>query len=191
VFLETLLCENGVLHHAGYHQQRLNATLTHRNSSHSYDLKKLILPPIEGVYRCRFLYDAYGYEIQFYPYVPKRINSLNIIHADTIDYPFKYSDRHQLNALYEQRGECDDVLIIRNGTLTDTTIANIALYDGINWLTPEKPLLEGTTRARLIDEGFLIPAPLRLEDIAHAQKIAVLNALMGFVEVENGIIIQK
>lgn len=191
MFLETLLCENGVLHHADYHQLRLDTTLRHFNVSRTYDLKTLIIPPTEGVYKCRFLYDAHRCEIRFHPYLPKRIHSLKLIHADTIDYPFKYADRHQLNALYEQRGECDDIVIVRNGSLTDTTIANIALYDGTQWLTPKNPLLAGTTRARLIDEGIIFPASLRVSDILHAQKIAIFNALMGFVEVENGIIVHN
>lgn len=191
MFVETLLCENGVLHHPRYHQRRLDATLRHFNVSRTYDLENLITPPAEGVYKCRFLYDAHRCEIQFHPYLPKRIRSLKLIHADTLDYPFKYADRHQLNTLYEQRGECDDIVIVRNGCLTDTTIANIAIHDGTQWVTPIIPLLAGTTRARLIDEGFLIPAPLRESDILHAQKIAIFNALMGFVEVENGIIVHS
>lgn len=70
----------------------------------------------------------------------------------------------------------------------DTTIANIALYIENQWLTPQVPLLHGTTRARLLDEGFLSPAPLTPNHLADATKIAVMNAMIGFVEIENGII---
>jgi len=189
VFLETLRCENGDIAHLSYHQYRLDITLNHFGIPPLYDLKYLIVAPKEGLYRCRFLYNAEGFSIEFHPYLPKSINTLKLIHADSIDYPFKYSDRTTLNTLYDQREECDDVLIVKNGYLSDTTLANIALYDGTRWLTPDKPLLEGTTRARLIHEGFLFPAPLPLDAVLHAKKVAVFNALMGFVEVEHGIII--
>lgn len=189
MFLETLRCENGTIAQLSYHQNRLDATLKHWGIGARYDLGHLILPPKEGVFRCRFLYSTEGFTIEFHPYFPKSVNALKLIHADSIDYPFKYSDRTALNTLYDQREECDDVLIIKNGYLTDTTLANIALYDGTRWLTPETPLLKGTTRARLIHAGILVPAPLYVEDIAYAKKVAVFNALMGFVEVEHGIII--
>lgn len=189
MFLETLLCEEGEVMNLSCHQERLDKTLAHFALPCTYDLQRLITPPLQGRYRCRFLYDESGCVAEYIPYIPKRVTALRAVIADDIDYPFKSADRTKLDLLHSLRQECDDVLIVRNGFITDTTIANIALYDGTAWLTPDQPLLEGTTRARLIKEGLLMPAPLRLEDIRYAQKVAVMNALMGFVEVENGIII--
>ena len=39
--------------------------------------------------------------------------------------------------------EQDEILITRNGLLTDTSIANIALFNGKEWHTPKHPLLKG------------------------------------------------
>lgn len=103
-------------------------------------------------------------------------------------YPLKYTHRDHLNNLFARRELCDDVLIVKDGLLKDSTIANIALYIHGQWLTPKTPLLYGTTRARLIDEGLLLPAVLTPENIPKAQKIAIMNAMVGFVEIENGII---
>lgn len=90
--------------------------------------------------------------------------------------------------LFEQRNGCDDILIVKNNLITDTSIANIAfLLDG-QWFTPKSPLLKGTTRARLIDEGKIKIAHLRLSDVNNTSKIALMNAMMGWVEMENGII---
>ncbi len=127
-------------------------------------------------------------QIEYHPYIPKKITSLRLIHDDTIDYSSKYSDRNALNKHFEARDGCDDILIVKNGALTDTTIANIALLINNQWLTPKSPLLEGTTRARLIDEGKIIPAHLNLSDLRKAPKIALMNAMTGFIEMENGII---
>lgn len=189
MLLETIRCEHGQALHLPYHQQRLDATLQALGIRAAFDLQALMIPPEEGIFRCRFLYGAEGFTIEYHPYAPRTFRSLRIVHADTLDYRHKYADRSGLNALFEQRGACDDVLIVRGGMLCDTTIANIALLIGEQWLTPEEPLLMGTTRARLIDEGVLTPAPLRVGDICRARKVAVMNTMMGLVEVENGIIL--
>jgi len=188
MLLETIRCEEGLPLHLPYHQKRLDDSLQSLSINTGYDLKTLITPPVRGVFRCRFLYDSEHYSIDFIPYVPKKISSLKLIHADHLEYPLKYSNRDTLNALFEQRGDCDDVLIVKNGLLTDTTIANIALFIDGRWFTPKSPLLRGTTRERLIEEGLLIPAPLTPSDISKATQIKVLNALVGMIEVENGII---
>lgn len=188
MLLETIRCEGALPLHLSYHQLRLDATCQSLGISRTYDLESLIIPPDEGVYRCRFLYDATAASIEFHPYVQRTFSSLKLINGDAVDYPFKYADRSDLDRLFEQREGCDDVLIVQDRFLRDTTIANVALHIGGRWMTPERPLLGGTTRARLIDEGFLLPAALRVEDIAKADKIALINAMMGFVEVEHGII---
>jgi len=183
------LCDQGVAQHLSYHQQRLDATLKKFNISTSYILSELIDPPENTLYRCRFLYDESQYRIEYHPYVPKKITSLRLIYTTAIEYSSKYSNRSSLDKLFDARNGCDDILIVKNGYLTDTTIANIALFIDNQWLTPEAPLLEGTTRSRLLDEGKIIPARLSVSDALKAPKIALMNAMTGFIEMENGIIL--
>lgn len=73
--------------------------------------------------------------------------------SDTIDYRYKSTDRKELEALYALRGNQDDVLIVRNNLLTDTSIANVALEKEGVWYTPRTPLLKGTKRALLLEQG--------------------------------------
>jgi 4-amino-4-deoxychorismate lyase len=188
MLLETIRCEHKEAKYLSYHQKRLEQACQTLGITKQYDLRTLITPPDEKLYRCRFLYDTQGYSIEFHPYSPKKIGSLKLITCDSLEYPLKYADREALNLLFELRGVCDDVLIVKNGCLSDTTIANVALKIEEVWFTPDNPLLKGTTRARLIDEGFLTPSPLKPSDIAKATKIAIMNAMVGFIEVENGII---
>ena len=47
-------------------------------------------------------------------------------------------------------------LIVKDGYLTDTSIANIALYDGYTWFTPAHPLLRGTKRAELLNKQLIV-----------------------------------
>ena len=72
------------------------------------------------------------------------------------------------------------VEIIKDELITDTSIANIALYIENQWFTPKKPLLKGTTRARLIYEEFLTEKDLTVEDLKKSTKFAVMNAMVDF-----------
>lgn len=188
MFLETIRCVDGVALNLPYHQARLDRSLSTLNAEQTFNLKGVITPPKEGLFRCRFLYDPLRYTVEFLPYTVRSVASLKLVYDDSIEYPLKYADRKGLDALYELRGECDDVLIVKNALLRDTTIANIALRIDNRWLTPKNPLLAGTTRARLLEEGFVIEAELTADDIAKADRVAVMNAMVGFIEVENGII---
>lgn len=188
LLFETIRCEDGVVAHLPYHQKRLINSLQCLGSKTHFDLEELIVPPSNGLYRCRFLYDTTDYCIEFHPYTPRPMASLRLVFDDTVHYPLKYTNRHQFDNLFTRRDACDDVLIVKEGILRDTTIANIALFIEGQWLTPQQPLLHGTTRERLLDEGFLLPAVLTPNDIPKAQKIAIMNAMVGFVEIENGII---
>lgn len=185
--LETIRCEAGEPQHLVYHQQRLDFSLKRLGYTITYSLEELISPPDKGLYRCRFIYDQTGYLIEYHPYQPRAIQTLKLIHSD-INYSLKFADRTQLDHLFALKEAYDDVLIVRNGLLTDTSIANIALYIDDHWLTPKFPLLAGTTRSRLLDTRKIFTAALHVNDLKKASKIALMNAMMGFVELENGII---
>ena len=52
---------------------------------------------------------------------------------------------------------------IKNGIITDTSIANIAIfYDGV-WITSKNSLLNGTTKDRLIEEKKLIEKDISVD----------------------------
>ncbi|RUM56328.1 MAG: 4-amino-4-deoxychorismate lyase, partial [Nautilia sp.] len=71
---------------------------------------------------------------------------------------------------------------VKNGLITDTTISNLAFFDGNNWITPKTPLLKGTKREELIQKGFLKEKEIKIEDIKHFKKFAMMNAIIGFYE---------
>ncbi len=189
MLLETIRCIDGEAENLSYHQRRLDYSIKKLGFLSSYNLSSLITPPDKNLYRCRFVYSDSSYKIEYIPYEIKKISSLKLVAATELKYELKYSDRAELNSLYDMRGSCDDVLITQDGELKDTTIANIALYINNRWLTPQNPLLQGTTRARLLDENKIFPAILTIDDIAKASKVAVFNAMIGFIVVENGIIL--
>lgn len=134
----------------------------------------------KGLQKCRIKYANEIIEIGFFPYTFPKINSLKILVDNDIDYSFKYDDRSALNLLYKQRETCDDILIIKNGLITDTSYANILFYNGKDWLTPEKPLLKGTQRAKLLSEEKIKTADIRLEDLKYFTNARLINAMIRF-----------
>lgn len=131
------------------------------------------------MWRIRLLYDQHSEVIEYIPYKPRHITSLKCISAD-IAYDFKYANRTQLNQCITSLAPNEDALIIRDGWITDTTIANIALSDGHHWYTPKNPLLKGTMRARLIDSHWLRPKHLHIKMLHHFKAFGLMNALSGF-----------
>lgn len=178
--LETIRCEDGTIDNLSYHQKRLEKSRRELFGFESpLELAPLLKAPHKGLYRCRVLYSRTIESIQYIPYAPKALNTLQIV-PSSLSYHYKYADRSELESLLNAHPHADDIIIEKNGLITDTTIANLAFFDGKKWITPEKPLLEGTMRAKLIDEGFLHPQTIRSKEIAHYQQVALINAMLGF-----------
>ncbi len=184
-FLETIKIDNGKVHHLAYHQQRYESVLDYFGIKNTREeLSNLLEVPEDGLYRCRFVYritkNTHSIKIEYLPYEKKEIRSLRLVFDDKVHYEMKSTNREYLQRLYSMRKSCDDILIVKNSLITDTTIANIAFYDQNRWITPKQPLLKGTTRARLLDEGQLLEKDIRVEDIKQFSKIALMNAMIGF-----------
>ena len=99
---------------------------------------------------------------------------------DGLDYSHKYINRKRLEKLFSQKGNCDDILIVKNGLITDTSFANILFYNGIEWLSPANPLLKGTQRQFLLETEQIITAEIRPSDLKYFKKARLVNAMMRF-----------
>ena len=110
-----------------------------------------------------------------------------MVHDDHIDYALKRTDRSALDACFARRRGADDVIIVRCGLLTDTTVANLALFDPQtqHWYTPAVPLLAGTHRSALLSAGVLTPHPnLTPKSLVRFTRLRLFNALLGWGECE-------
>ncbi len=169
-----------------YHEARLNRTRQHLwGAQEPLALRDhLEVPPSvnDDKHKCRITYGKEIVNIEWEKYLPRTICSLRLVEADDLEYTYKYKDRQVLNTLYDQRGSCDDVLIVRQGLLTDTSYANIALFDGAGWYTPESSLLPGTQRAYLLDKGIIMPKAIRAEDVTTYLLLRLFNAMLPWQE---------
>ncbi len=192
MLLETICIQNGAIQHLSYHQRRLNRSQeAFFEDFEPIDLGQAIHPPsTDGTIKCRVLYAQRLLDVHYEPYRPRKVETLRLVEADDIDYAYKYSMRDALESLLERRGNADDILIVKKGLVTDTSIANIAFLKNRRWYTPKTPLLAGTTRERLVRSGFLLPRNIAPEEIDDFEAFALLNAMIGFVPIKRGRIVR-
>jgi 4-amino-4-deoxychorismate lyase len=184
-FFETIKIEDGEILNLKYHNLRLNKTINEIYDKKSdLDLKEFINVPDLKSYRCKVIYDQEIRSVELTEYKERNFNSFKFIHSN-IEYRYKSVDREELNNLFEQRGSYDDIIIVKDGLICDTTIANIAIYDGLKWFTPKKPLLFGTQRAKLLENKIITEKDIKIKDFKNMVSFAIMNALIGFKQIKN------
>jgi 4-amino-4-deoxychorismate lyase len=174
---ETIKSQNSLLHHINYHNARLNKTRAKLyNATNPINLRDFITTiNSKELFRCKVTYSKEIERVEFFEYKVKEFKSFKFINID-FDYKFKYLDRSLIDS--SSKAGFDDVIFIKRGFITDTSIANIAIFDGINWISPKKPLLNGTTVTRLSYK--LKRRDLTIKDILNSKRVAILNAMLGF-----------
>ncbi|MEY8687742.1 aminotransferase class IV family protein [Bacteroides sp. AN502(2024)] len=185
LFIETIRVEDGQIYNLDYHTERFNKTrAVFWKDSVPLDLQEFIPPPpLSGIYKCRIVYGKEVKDVTYTPYQMRQVSSLHLVVSDTIDYTYKSAHREELNALYAHRGMEDDILIVKDGFLTDTSIANIALYDGRTWFTPARPLLRGTKRAELLDRKLIVEKDIPQISLRDYSHIMLFNAMIDWERV--------
>jgi len=180
-YIETIRIQDGELKNLPYHQARFERTRrselgleSHPDLNHAIKIYKGLA---HGLVKCRIRYGKEIDGIEFEPYTRRVVKSLKVMAADHISYGFKYFDRTALDKLYTQRGTCDDIVMIKNGCVTDSYLANIVFWNGEGWFTSETPLLPGTMRTSLLDLGKIETARITQKDIGLYQKIRLINAM--------------
>ncbi|MCB0557765.1 MAG: aminotransferase class IV [Lewinellaceae bacterium] len=185
LLLETIRCEDGSLQNLEWHQQRVERSCHILfGAGKEINFQKIHIPPEAntGLFKCRILYGRRIHEVMFAPYSIRPVKKLKLVQADGLEYSHKYARRTRIDALFAQRGQADDILMVINGLIADTSYANVAVFDGSDWLTPATPLLAGTRRASLLAAKKMIPADIPPHQLANFEEIRLINAMMGLEE---------
>ena len=189
-FVETIKIKDGKAQSVTYHQARMERTIRHffpQLSRTSMPSLEKLLNPKDGMelYKARVVYGEHGVEtVEYAPYTIRKIASLQVVTDETIEYNFKSTNRSRLNALSAMKGNCDEVIIVKHGLVTDTSFTNLAIYNDSRWITPKHPLLLGTKRAFLLEHGIIQETDITLQDLKNAQSIRLFNAMIEFGEME-------
>lgn len=178
-FIESIRVENGVLQNLKLHQQRVNETSKTFSFNKTLDLSSITLSKVndDDIYKFRVLYSGNDYSVEISRYKPREIKSLKLVYDNDIIYDHKFENRDALNDLFEKRGDSSDILIVKNGFITDSSYSNIVLFDGEDYLTPSTFLLNGTMRQRLLDEKRIKEREIKVEDLKNYKRIFLINAL--------------
>lgn len=181
IFFETIKCEDFEVFNLSFHEKRIARTI-----GLNLNLQDYIYPSSNKLLRCKLIYDESGVlSVEFFPYKKREIKTFKILDEDSISYSKKYLNRESLDKLFDKKEDADEIIIIKDNIVTDTSIANIAIFDGTNWLTSKKPLLLGTTRDRLIQEGLIIEKDIDINMLKNSKKIALMNAMIDFDVLED------
>ncbi len=184
--VETIKIIDGIPQNLFWHQKRYDHSCKSIFKQLS-DLrleKELVVPDSfkSGTIKARFLYSLETFRIEYQKYIPVPVTSLKIVENDEIEYGFKFTDRNSILSMFAGRGESDDILIVKNGRITDTSIANIVLYDGYKWFTPEFPLLCGIARERLLSEGRIFSEDIYANNLNKYSHFRLINSMLEFDE---------
>lgn len=188
LLLETIKVANRKLVNIAYHNARLNVSRrTLLNANSEWDLSTIVQIPdylSETTYKCRV---EYGQDIDFVEFVPYKrrvIKKLYLIQSNEISYSHKYVQRDAFNHLKLQIGdpENNDILIIKNGLITDTSYSNIVFFDGKCWITPDTPLLEGTKRKFYLNHQIIHEKKIRQDNIKQFSHARLINAMIDLDE---------
>ena len=175
-YFETIKCDDYEIFNLDYHNKRIANTI-----GLNINLQEYVYPASSDLLRCKVIYNNDEIlDIEYFTYKKREIKSFKLINDDKISYSKKYLNRDALDKLFEKRDACDEVIIIKNNIVTDTSIANIAIYYENTWITSKNCLLKGTTRDRLINDKILIEKDITVEMLKEATKIALMNAMIDF-----------
>ncbi|NNL93640.1 MAG: chorismate-binding protein [Saprospiraceae bacterium] len=187
--IESIKVSGNRLHNLSYHQRRMQrsclelfGTADHTVSFNDLQKEALKLNN-KTLYKLQITYDKISFEFKFLPYKLRSIKSIRVVEDADVDYSHKFYNREKLNELFNKKGKADDILITRNGALTDTYYCNVALKKNGQWFTPDLPLLSGTKRQRLLDELVISPKEIFFEDIPDYNSITLFNAMIDLGDI--------
>ena len=186
---ETICIQHKQIQNVMYHQQRYERALRQfygKSAVKIYDLSTIIQKSVDfptallsPLSRGRIDYHATDYQIRFFPYQRRSICTFQPVICDHIEYSLKFSDRTLLDPLLSQRGNCDEIMIIKQGRVTDCSIGNLCFRHGKQWFTSDTPLLFGTQRQALLERGIIQESSIFADEISYFDERRVINAMNG------------
>jgi 4-amino-4-deoxychorismate lyase len=186
-FIETIKFIDGNFQNPGLHNARMNKTRSDVfGSDDIIDLTGRLSCPQElnGIVKCRITYSQNIESVDYSRYFMRSINSLKITLSNDIEYSYKYEDRKNLAMLFDMRRHCDEILIVKDGAITDTSFSNVVFFDGEKWMTPEYPLLNGIKRQALLDEKKIFEGNITPDDLEKYEKVSLINAMLDIGDIE-------
>ncbi len=180
---ESIRIEKGKAQLVEYHQERMERSLHALGQQLEFSLKDGIQKQAfdtKKTYKLRLNYNKKDYCIDIAEYKPRKIERLQIVEDNNIDYSLKYSNRKAIDKLMMKKGSADDIIIVKNKEITDTSYSNLIFFDGNKSYTPKNPLLKGVMRTYLLEKGIIQEKKIYPQDISAFDSFMLINAMLGF-----------
>ncbi len=109
---------------------------------------------------------------------PREVKKAGIKTLNYIAYKKSFEEANR-------KGYWAEILYDHENNILETGKANLYLNIQGEWATPKSNIIEGTYRAKIIQEKGIQLRDIKVEELSHAEEIAVSNALIGFQNVKS------
>jgi 4-amino-4-deoxychorismate lyase len=187
--VETIKILDGSVQNSSFHNERMNRSRFDLfGIKEELRLEEIITIPDSatgGIFKCRIEYGMQTGKPEFIKYSVRPVASLKLVEDNSIEYSYKFTDRSCFSRLLEKAGGCDEIIIVKNGMITDASYANLVFRDRAGrWITPASYLLPGTRRASLISSGTVKEEIVRVTDLKNYTEARLINAMIGIDDSE-------
>ena len=182
-FIESIKIEDQQMYLLDLHQRRVDETFAHFGKEGSINLAKIyksLEHDGDGLFKLKISYDLdKNFRTQIIPYAISEIDSFRLVENNSYDYSFKFEDRAPLEVMLRQ-AKTDEIIIVKNNHITDTSFSNILFKKGKDWFTPTTCLLNGVQRQHLLKTKKIKPAEITVQNLNEYSHFQLINAMNDF-----------
>ncbi|KMQ71800.1 aminotransferase class IV [Chryseobacterium koreense] len=182
-FFESIKIEDQEISLLDFHQKRVNETFANFGKEGSIDLGKIyksLNHDEDGLFKLRISYDLNkGFRTQLIPYAISEISDFQLVENNSFSYSFKFEDRKEFERM-KIKAKADEIIIVKNNHITDTSFSNLLFQKGKEWFTPSTFLLNGVQRQHLLKAKKIKETEITLQNIQEFSHFQIINAMNDF-----------
>lgn len=182
-FIESIKVEDQRVFLANLHQKRMEETFSHFQKPCELDIQKIyndLDHDDDGLYKFRIEYNLNNqFKTQMLPYFISEIDDFELVINNDINYEFKSSDRSEFLKM-KTKSQADEVIIVQENQITDTSYSNLIFLKDKTWFTPKRYLLNGVMRQHLLKTKKIKESEITLDNIKEFSHFQLINALNDF-----------
>lgn len=184
-FIESIKVEDQEIFLPEFHQKRVDQTFAHFGKEGSIDIAKIYKQldhDGDGLFKLRIVYDLdKKVRTQMIPYAIPEIQDFQLVENNSYDYSFKFEDRKELEKM-KMKSKAEEIIIIKNNHVTDTSYSNLLFLKGKDWYTPSTYLLSGVQRQHLLKQKKIKETEINIQNIKQFSHFQIINAMNDFNE---------
>ena len=184
-FIESIKVEDQKIFLVELHQKRMNETFSHFEKECKIDIHSLFLNlehDEDGLYKFRIEYDLdNNLKTQIVPHAISEHDDFELVIDNELNYHFKSADRTQFQKL-KNDSDADEIIIIKENQITDTSYSNLLFLKDKTWFTPKTYLLNGVMRQSLLASKKIKEMEITIDNIKEYSHFQLINALNDFDE---------